>query len=56
MGIDRFVAKLLGEPDIRQVTAFPKIASGSDPLTGAPTPMPDSVLAELGIKALPQSD
>ena len=51
MGIDRFVALLAGEPDIRQVTAFPKVASGSDPLTGAPTPMPDSVLRELGIKS-----
>src|SRR5487761_788428 len=51
MGIERFVAQLAGEPDIRQVVAFPKIASGSDPLTGAPTPMPNQVLQELGIKA-----
>ena len=56
MGIDRFVARMAGEPDIRQVTAFPKVASGFDPLTGAPTPIPDVVLAELGIKALPKSD
>jgi aspartyl-tRNA synthetase len=56
MGIDRFVARMAGEPDIRQVTAFPKVASGFDPLTGAPTPIPDAVLAELGIKALPKSD
>jgi len=54
MGIDRFVALMAGEPDIRQVIAFPKVASGADPLTGAPTPMPDAVLAELGIAALPQ--
>jgi aspartyl-tRNA synthetase len=53
MGIDRFVARLLGEPDIRQVIAFPKVASGDDPLTGAPTPMPAEVLAESGIAALP---
>ncbi|HEY8646932.1 MAG TPA: aspartate--tRNA ligase [Gaiellaceae bacterium] len=52
MGIERFVAQLAGEPDIRQVVAFPKIASGSDPLTGAPTPMPNEVLRELGIKAI----
>jgi aspartyl-tRNA synthetase len=53
MGIDRFIALLAREPDIRQVTAFPKIASGSDPLTGAPTPFPDSALRELGIRLLP---
>jgi aspartyl-tRNA synthetase len=52
MGIDRFIALLAGEPDIRQVIAFPKVASGNDPLTGAPTPMPDSVLKELGIRSL----
>jgi aspartyl-tRNA synthetase len=52
MGIDRFIALLAREPDIRQVTAFPKVASGSDPLTGAPTPYPDSALHELGIRLL----
>jgi aspartyl-tRNA synthetase len=56
MGIERFVALLAGEPDIRQIVAFPKVSSGSDPLTGAPTPMPDAVLAESGIRALPQED
>jgi aspartyl-tRNA synthetase len=58
MGIDRFIAQLAREPDIRQVTAFPKIASGSDPLTGAPTPFPDETLRELGIRLLepPQSE
>jgi aspartyl-tRNA synthetase len=50
MGIDRFVARMAGEPDLRQVVAFPKVASGSDPLTGGPTPMPDSVLKDLGIR------
>jgi aspartyl-tRNA synthetase len=52
MGIERFVALLAGEPDIRQIVAFPKVSSGSDPLTGAPTPMPEDVLRELGIVAL----
>jgi aspartyl-tRNA synthetase len=52
MGIERFIARIAGEPDLRQVIAFPKIASGSDPLTGGPTPMPESVLKELGIKAI----
>jgi aspartyl-tRNA synthetase len=54
MGIERFVALLAGEPDIRQIVAFPKISSGSDPLTGAPTALPAEVLAESGIAALPQ--
>lgn len=54
MGIDRFVALMAGEPNIREVTAFPKIASGTDPLTGAPTPMPDNVLAELGLRLRPE--
>jgi aspartyl-tRNA synthetase len=56
MGIERFVALLAGEPDIRQIVAFPKVSSGSDPLTGAPTPMPAEVLAESGISAIPQED
>jgi aspartyl-tRNA synthetase len=50
MGIDRFCARLAGEPDIRQMNAFPKVSSGSDPLTGAPTPYPDAALKELGIR------
>jgi aspartyl-tRNA synthetase len=56
LGIDRFIALLAGEPDIRQVTAFPKVASGSDPLTGAPTPYPDEALRELGIRLAVEPD
>jgi aspartyl-tRNA synthetase len=56
MGIERFVAQLAGEPDIRQIVAFPKVSSGGDPLTGAPTAMPAEVLAESGIAAIPQED
>jgi aspartyl-tRNA synthetase len=52
MGIDRFVARMAGEPDLRQVIAFPKVSSGGDPLTGAPTPMPEGVLKELGIRTI----
>jgi aspartyl-tRNA synthetase len=55
-GIDRVVALMAGEPDIRQVIAFPKVASGSDPLTGAPTPMPDGILRELGLRAVAGSE
>jgi len=53
MGLERFVALMAGEPDIRQIVAFPKVSSGADPLTGAPTPMPADVLRDLGIEALP---
>jgi aspartyl-tRNA synthetase len=52
MGIERFIALMAGEPDIRQVIAFPKVSSGGDPLTGAPTPMPDRVLKDLGIRSI----
>ena len=52
LGLDRFVALLAGEPNIREVIAFPKVSSGSDPLTGAPAPVPKEQLAELGIRLL----
>ena len=52
MGIERFVALHAGEPNIREVIAFPKVSSGSDPLTGAPTAMPQDLLRELGIQAI----
>ena len=52
LGLDRFLALLAGEPNIREVIAFPKVSSGSDPMTGAPTAIPDEKLRELGIAAL----
>jgi len=54
LGLDRFVALLAGEPNIREVIAFPKVSSGSDPLTGAPAPAPSEQLAELGIRLVEQ--
>ena len=51
-GIDRLVALLAGEENIREVIAFPKTQSGSDPLTGAPGPLDPIHLRELGL-ALP---
>jgi len=50
LGIDRFVSILLEEETIREVIAFPKTQSGSDPLTGAPTSISPQHLRELGIR------
>ena len=55
VGLDRLTAILVGEENIREVIAFPKTQSGSDPLTGAPLPIDDRHLKELGLKVLPPS-
>ena len=52
VGLDRLVAILAGEENIREVIAYPKTQSGADPLTGAPTPLPAASLAELGIRVV----
>jgi aspartyl-tRNA synthetase len=52
MGIDRIVMLMAGEEAIREVTAFPKSQSGADPLTGAPAPVDEGQLRELGIEVI----
>jgi aspartyl-tRNA synthetase len=56
LGLDRFLALLAGEPNIREVIAFPKAASGSEPMTGAPTSVPAPQLRELGIQVVVPTD
>jgi aspartyl-tRNA synthetase len=52
-GVDRLVAILAGEENIREVIAFPKTQSGADPMTDAPTPVEAAQLADLGLRLLP---
>ncbi|MEY2996194.1 MAG: aspartyl-tRNA synthetase [Actinomycetota bacterium] len=52
-GLDRLVAILAGEDNIREVIAFPKTQSGQDPMTDAPNPAEPRQLEELGIRVLP---
>ncbi|MEY2432991.1 MAG: aspartyl-tRNA synthetase [Acidimicrobiaceae bacterium] len=53
IGTERLIAILAGEENIREIIAFPKTQSGSDPMTGAPTPIDERHLAELGLRLLP---
>jgi aspartyl-tRNA synthetase len=54
LGWDRIAALLAGVDSIREVIAFPKVASGGDPLTGAPTPITSAQRKEAGIDAVPE--
>jgi aspartyl-tRNA synthetase len=54
MGMDRIVMLMAGRDAIRDVTAFPKAQSGADPLTGAPAPVDETQLRELGLRVIAQ--
>lgn len=53
VGLDRLTALLAGEENIREVIAFPKTQSGTDPLTNAPGPIGAAHLGELGLRVVP---
>ena len=55
-GLDRIVALLAGERDIREVIAFPKTKSAADPMTGSPRPAEANQLALLGISVTPEEN
>jgi aspartyl-tRNA synthetase len=55
-GIDRMLMVLAEEPNLRDTIAFPKNQAGVDPMSGAPSPVEEEQLAELGIQVVVEED
>jgi aspartyl-tRNA synthetase len=55
LGVDRLIALLAGESSIREAMAFPKTASAEDLMAGAPSPVDDKQIRELGIRVAAQA-
>ena len=53
VGVDRLCAILSGEDNLREVIAFPKTQSGTDPMTGAPKALAPTALRDLGLRVTP---
>jgi len=54
IGVDRMVAILRNQPNIREIIPFPKTQTGADPLTGSPSLVEATQLQELGIELRPE--